>query len=215
MESWILGKRYIDCNLLDVRSIERAGVRKALLIQTTDGKVAIGGDISGEIAAGLGATLIDAQVPGRWNQHVGLKSVFAAQLIRGPRFIPGVLAVSTRSIVLFSYRTIGLSGRSTRSLGRSRRRFPCGFGGPRRARLEIHTHDQVVALILEAVNNDSNRWFMDFKKWIWSRHWVIDPWSTSRVQRWTAFFLVGTKSWFRLRAYWRSNGAFSGWTVVL
>ena len=149
MESWILGKRYIDCQLLDVRSIERAGVRKALQIQTTDGKVAIGGDISGEIAAGLGATLIDAQVPGRWNQHVGLKSVFEAQLIRGPRYIPGVLAVSTRALYFSPTGRLDSAAGAPEVSVDLEDVFQVGLVGRGEPRLEIHTHEQVVALILE------------------------------------------------------------------
>ena len=93
-----------------------------------------GGDISGEIAAGLGATLIDAQVPGRWNQHVGLKSVFAAQLIRGPRFIPGVLAVSTRALYFSPTGRLD-SAAGAPEVSVDLRCFPCGFGGPRRAQI--------------------------------------------------------------------------------
>ena len=98
IESWFSGQRQLDCKFTEVRRVERRGVRKALSIEKDQTQIAIGGGVSPQVAAALGAVLIDAEVPGRWEQHVGLESVFEAQLKQGPRYIPGTLAVSTRAL---------------------------------------------------------------------------------------------------------------------
>jgi hypothetical protein len=151
IESWVLGKRVMDARFLDIRKVERRGIRRALSITVDQITVAIGGEVSAQIASGLGAVLIDAEVPGRWNQHVGLEAVWDAQLLQGPRYIPGVLAVSTRGLH-FTPR-----GRLDSAVGAPdftidlEDIYQLGLTGRGQQRLEICTEERRVGLFVEGI----------------------------------------------------------------